>query len=923
MISSRIYALSLRWLPRHVRVPFAVEMQAAFDALIRDERARGGVAAVAALTVRAVFDVLRTAAVERVRRLIPALDPLAEAFEPEGAGPLTGGEGMWWSDLISDLKFAVRTFRKTPGLVVVLVATLGLGIGANTAIFSVLDGVLLEPLPYDEPHELAVVQHRATEAENVVQGLSGPDLQDYLRLSKTFVGFAGMGAAGTNLTGDGPAQRVILSWVSPGFFELFGVDAEVGRILLPSDQVITDRAVITRPGFSPPPVGVVLSYGLWQRRFGADRGVIGRSLEVNGQAMNVVGVMPADFRILLPPGAPIPSDVDLWTHFPIALGDSNRNGTGLAVLGRLAPGVTLEEAQEEMTALSARLREQHEVHALRGTTAEVLSLHDQVVGPVGRTLWILFGAVGLVLVIACANVASLLLVRASAREHEFALRAALGGGRGRIARQLLTESVLVALLGGAFGLLMATLGIDVLLAMRPDNLPRGDTVGLNGTVLAFTGATALLAALLFGLVPAARGAAARGSGVLATRGAGHEASRVRLRRTLVASQVALSLVLVVGAGLLLRTFSELQGVDPGFDAKGVVTVDLALPFFEYRSEDRRREFYSEVSRRVAGLPGVEASGGAAALPLSGRTLGSGSVARAEEDAASADAEQAGYRIVMPGFFETLRTPLLSGRSFDAGDSRTGAEPVVVVDGRLAARLWPEGEALGQSLWVGAPGPDQQNVPVQTRVIGVVQPMRDADLRADGIGTVYLPVGLNPWFEMSLVVRTRGDARLVAEAVRAEVAAVDRSVPLFRTRSLDDYVADALAPTRFAMTLLGAFAAVAMALAAVGLYGLIATTVQQRTREIGVRMAMGAERDEVLRMVVTQGLRLVAVGLAVGVVAAALVSRVMSSLLFGVAPTDVATFVLAPLALAAVALVACWIPARRAASVDPVQALRTD
>ncbi len=890
-----------------------------FEEMYRSIRVQRGYLAGVRFVLRAMTDVVVAGVAERLVRALGR-----ESNDDERADGvrlrMTGGEGSMFKDLQSDIRFSLRTLRRAPGLTGVLVLTLALGIGANTAIFSVLNGVLFRPLPYDSPSELVMVWHTG---ESGRRGVSGPDLQDYMDGAESFSIFASANALGTNLTGDGPAEKIVLSWVTPGFFELLGAEASVGRVLTVEDQIITDRDVITRPGYVPPPVATVLSHGLWQRRFGEDPSVVGRTLEINGQRMNVIGVMPPSFRLLLGPDAPMPTDIDAWTLMPVALTDFDRGGSNLTVLGRLAPGAGIEQAQEEMDRFAQHFRDTYPSHARLQTEVQVASLHDEVVGSVRPFLWILFGAVGLVLVIACANVASLLLVRASAREQEFAVRAALGGGRGRIVRQLLTESLVVALIGSLLGLIVADLGIGALLTLTPGNLPRVDDVGIDRTVLMFTMGVTVLASIVFGLVPAVRTSRARPA-LSGRGGSGGGRERANLRSGLIVAEVALSVVLVVAAGLLARSFLTLQRVDPGFDADNVVTVNVSLPFFQYRDADRRLSFHSLLGEAVADIPGVESAGAIAALPLSGR--GGAWItpfALSEGDEAEWEASRADYRPVMPGYFEAMKTTTLLGRTFDRASNEPDAAPVIIVDHVFAQAAWGGADPVGRRVHIVVPSDNQLSERIGAEVIGVVEHVRHTDLTQDGIGTIYLPYRLNAWFESSLVLRTTGDPAGVGAAVRAALAEIDPSVPAFDVRRMDDYVADALAPTRFAMILPSFFAIVALLLAAVGLYGIISTAVQQRSREIGVRIAMGAERKGILRLVVGQGLGLTLMGIGIGLAVAALASRAVSALLFGVAPTDPVTFVAAAIGLGIVAVLACYVPAAGASRVDPVVALRTE
>lgn len=921
----RLYGWFTRFLPRDVREAFGPQMSETFEALLIERRSRQGAVAALRYGLVALLDLVLTGMGERIRRRLGD-DPDPREVEIAVRTRLRGGEGSMFTDLRSDILFALRTLRSAPGVAVVLTLTLGLGIGANTAIFSVLHGVLLQPLPYANPGELAVVWHvGGSEAQRTRRGMSGLDLLDYRTETERFVGFAGASALGTNLTGDGQAEKVVLSWTTPNFFDILGVEAAIGRTLVEDDLVVTDRDVITRPGYVPPPVPVVLSHGLWQRRFGEDPTVIGRSLELNGQAMDVIGVMPPGFRLYLGPDALMPTNIDAWTLMPVALTDFGRGGTNFTVLTRLAPGVGMETGQEELERIAESFRELYPSHAEARTEVDLAPLHAEVVGDVSASLWVLFGAVGLVLLIACANVASLLLVRSGAREQEFAVRAALGGGHFRIVRQLLTESLTIAALGTVVGLFIARWGIELLLALRPENLPRLEGITLNGTVLAFTIAVTGVSAVLFGLAPAVKAATVVGSASLANRGSVSSGrSRVRLLSGMVIGEVALSVVLLIGAGLLLRSFVLLQQVQPGFDAEGVVTASVSLPFFEFSDEAKRANFYDELHRRVSELPGIESAAVTSWLPLAGEGDGwvSGYLTEGEDPVQWAN-NLADFRPVTTGYFQTMRTPLVKGRVFGSLDNRADGEAVALVDTRFAERVFPTTEPVGQRLMVAVPSANQLSETSWVTVVGVVEHIRYDDITSDGRGTVYLPLRMNPWFEASVVMRTGQSAGNSGQAVRAVIASLAPSVPVFDVRPLQGYVDDALAPARFSMTLMGIFALVAMVLASVGLYGVVSTSVQQRTREIGLRMALGAEAPGIYRLIVTHGLGLSVAGVILGIGVATVLSKAMASLLFGVAPTDLLTFGVTAVALVTVAGIACYVPARRASRVDPVVALRAD
>ena len=826
--------------------------------------------------------------------------------------------------LAQDVGYALRNFRRSPGFAAVTVLTLALGIGANTAIFSVVNGVLFRPLPYENPEELVFVWNQMSARDGARAPISGPDLTDFPKMTTQFAAFAGAWAIGTNLTGGDQPQQVTLSWVSPNFFHLFGVQPAMGRWFVPEDKIDNDPTLITQPGYTPPPGAVVLSHGLWQSSFGSDPDIIGRAIRANGQTLHVIGVAPIDFRLFLPVDASIPADADAWTLFPIDISQGNRGTSNLTVFARMASGVTVAQAQAEMDRVSQQLRETYAVHEQIGTRFEVTPMHAEIVQHVQPVLLTLLGAVGFVLLIACANVANLMLVRASARQREFAIRGAIGGSRTRIFRQMLTESLLLALAGSAAGLWMATWGIDLLLALRPENLPRVENVGIDATVLTFTLGASLLAAMLFGLAPAFQSTNTDVTEVLSDRGAGSMNPRKnRLRTTLVVTEVALSLVLLVGAGLLLRSFVSLSRVKPGFNAERVLTTNISLPFFSYRDWDTRTAFFQQLTDRVSNLPGVASVAGVNPLPLSG-DANVGGFALDDSQIDQLASNRADYRPVLPGYFTTMETPLLSGRAFVEQDNRPGAPSVIVVDDVFAARAWPGENALGKRLIIQVPDESQRFMQTGwTEVVGVVSHVRHSNLALDGPGTIYLPYHTHGWFEMSLVVKTTVEPLTVAAGVREAVEAIDPELPVFAVRTMDDYVSDAVAPNRFALILIGVFAAVALVLASIGLYGVISYVVRQRTREIGIRIAFGAEGQNIVRLVVGQGMAMAGLGVGIGLAAAFGVTRVIGNLLFGVTATDPITFGGIAALLIGVSALACYLPARRAMNVDPMTALRND
>jgi putative ABC transport system permease protein len=675
----------------------------------------------------------------------------------------------------------------------------------------------------------------------------------------------------------------------------------------------------------------VLSHDLWQRRFGADPGAVGQKLTLNDNLVEVVGVMP--------PGIQFPPSTDLWS--PIAFTNEmlgQRQGPrNLNVLARLKPESDLPAAQAEMNILARQFQEQYpEVYpVVTGWSVTVTSLREQIVGDVRTALWTLLGAVGFVLLIACANVANLLLARAAARERELAIRAALGAGRARIARQLLTESLMLALAGGALGLLIAWYGVDALLALNPNALPPTATVRIDATALAFTALVSLLTGAGFGLAPAIGAAKPDLVGALKESGRGVRAGRYGLRGGLVVMEIALSLVLVIGAGLLIRSFMRVRAVDPGFATENVLTMSFALPQTKYPERHQVANFYQEVLQRVETEPGVEAAGLIAGLPLSGSSSTWGFTTEAKPQPALEEVPEATNRVVSPGYFGALKIPLLRGRDFTSADNEI-ATGVVIINDTLARRHWPNEDALGKRIKLPSPEPKRTWDGLWLTIIGVV-----GDVRADGLENevrpeMYLCYLQNPWRglpsrpymtlvgrSMSLVARGEAEPSSLTATLRRAVAAVDKNQPVTLVATLESLLAASLAERRFNLSLLSIFAAVALTLAVIGLYGVMSYGVSQRTAEIGLRMALGAQKSDVLRLIIGQGMKLALAGVLIGLCGAVALTRWLITLLFEVSATDPVTFALIALLLTFVALLACYVPARRATKVDPLAALRIE
>lgn len=828
--------------------------------------------------------------------------------------------------VIQDVKFAVRSFARRPLFTGIILLTLALGIGSTVAIFSVANAVLFRDLPFKDPDQLAFVWNRLPQT-NVSRSLvSGPDFNDYRALATQFEGFAGAMALPGTITGDGPPERITNAYVTANLLSLLGVEPALGRTHVAEDAFVIDPKSFGSPNPDLPPGKVVLSYGLWQRRFGGDPSVLGRTIQLDGWGSEVVGVLPRDFRIYLPADAAMPTNIDAWNVLPSNIGDFEREAAWLTVVARLKPGATLGQAQGDMDRLAAHLRETHQFHATQKMQIVVGGMHHDVVEHARPALLALLGAVGFVLLIACANIANLLLVRATERGREIAVRAAIGSGRGRIVAQMLTESLVLATGGTVLGLLLAWLGIHLIKALSPANLPRIDQVSLDGATFGFAVAATVVAALLSGLAPALR--AVRGNLADGLRDRGTDAGGTRgnkLRTVLVVSEMTLSLVLLIGAGLMVRSFAAIQRVDPGFDPKNAVTFTVPLPFIKYLTSQARATFVNRLGDALATLPGVESVGGVTPLPLAGGEQYSvGSYGRIGESDDAYRANKADYKAVLPGYFEAMRITLLSGRTLVRADNEESAQDVVVVDQKFASRVFGRENPLGAQVLIDHFNEQTfslERLPVT--IVGVVANVRSASLATEGRETIYHPFVFQSFLPMTFVVRTAAEPASLIPQIRSAVTAIDKDVPVADPSTLQSWVSEAMAQTRFLLALASAFAGLALVLAALGLYGVIAYSVRQRTREIGVRVALGASAQQVHRMIFGHGMVVAGIGIGLGLVASVALTRVVASYLVGVSATDPITFLGVPLVLLGVAALASYLPARRAATIDPVRALRDE
>ncbi|HEX7177553.1 MAG TPA: ABC transporter permease [Pyrinomonadaceae bacterium] len=801
--------------------------------------------------------------------------------------------------MLQDLKYGFRMLLKTPGVTFIAILALALGIGANTAIFSVVNAVLLRPLQYRESERLAIMWEKTPKMDTSV---AYPNFKDWREQQTVFDAVAAGRLHSFNLTGTGEPERLQGRMVAHEFFGVLGVEPFKGRDFTADE----DRTGANRTA--------ILGHGFWQRRFGGDQSIVGKELTLNSQSYTVIGITPPDYRY--------GTDTDVFVPLGLFESEYAERGAhpGIYVLGRMKPGVTLEQARAGMDTLMAQL-EQAYPKTNQDRRIHIESLYENTVSDVRPALYVLLGAVGFVLLIACANVANLLLARSASRQKEIAIRTALGAGRWRIVRQLLTESVILSLVGGAAGLLLALWGTDLLIAAVPDNIPRLSEAGVDTRVLVFTLGVSVLTGVVFGLFPALQASRPDLNESLKEGERGSTGARHRLRNALVVTEVAVALVLLVGAGLMVRSFWRLQSVDTGFDPKGILTMRLSVAAKDGEGQ-KAMNFIDDVTARVRALPGIEAAAFTTGLPFAGASEQSFWVdgrPRADER----EFMMAVMYTTATGYFEAMNIGLKKGRYLDERD-RSGSALVCVIDESLAAKAFPDEDPIGQRLTIGPP----EAPPYE--IVGVVEHVKHYGLEGE--------VPVDPQFYFSLaqipepflprmvgrgtiVVRTKGDPLALAGQVRQQVLAADPNQPVFNTRTMEEIVANSTGQRRFAMTLLTIFAGVALLLAAVGLYGVMSYTVTQRTHEIGIRMALGARGGDILGMVVRQGMVLVILGVVIGVIAALLLTRVMSGLLYGVSASDPMTFGGISLLLAGVAFLACFVPARRATRVDPMVALR--
>ena len=811
---------------------------------------------------------------------------------------------LWFQDL----RYAFRVLRKNAALTVVIVVSLAIGIGANSAIFSVVDALLLRPLPYPHADRLAAIWLHSP-GIGILRDWPSPG--EYIDIQNQNHSFEQMALAQSRtftLTGREQPELVAALSTQSSLLSMLGARPLLGRTLLPEED---------KPG---QPAVAILSYGVWQRLFNSDPAIVGRSITLNGKQYAVAGVLRHGFLLnaeVMPSEGPM-DKVDIF--LPLALGadaEQRRGDENYNIVARLKPGVSLQQAQTDIDVIASRIRVKDRRDVSFGM--DVVGLQQQVVGDVRRALLVLLGAVALVLLIACANVANLLLARAAGREKEVAIRTALGADWRRLTRQLLTESILLGLLGGGAGLLVARLSLAVVRSMNPGNIPRLDEIGINGAVLAFTFGLSLATGVLFGLAPAWRAirldpnSSLKAGGRSGRADGGLYMKRHRLRGLLVVSEIALSLILLIGAGLLTRSFVRLQSVPPGFTTDHVMTMQVATNDTKYHDDKVLAGFYRDVEARVAHLPGVVAEGAVSALPLTG-SVGWGGI-HVEGYAPPPGQElQVDLRTASTDYFRAMQIPLVAGRFFSNRDV-IDMPQAAIIDAKFAQRFWPHGDAIGKHLWFDPKKP--------ITIVGVVGVVKQYGLETDGKIATYFPLQQEPDRGTFLVARTTSDDAGLSAAIVREIHAVDPGAVVYGVRTMQDRLFDSLARQRFSSTMLGVFAAFALLLAAVGLYGVMSYLVRQSTRDIGILVALGAGRDDILALVVRQGMQLTLIGIFAGLLCAAALTRVIASLLFAVSATDVATFLTVPALLAVVAFAATVIPAWRASSVDPMVALREE
>ena len=809
-------------------------------------------------------------------------------------------------EVFQDLRYGVRMLLKHKSFTMVAVLSLALGIGANTAIFSVVNSVLLRQLPFKDPERLMFLTSSRTDRADAP--FTVPDFLDYRDQNQTLEQIAAFTNVGLSLSGTEKTEQLQGARVSANLFQLLGVDPSVGRTLIAEDDEPGRQHV------------VVLTYECWQRRFGGDPQLIGKTLNLNGEGYQAVGILPgsyslpikeAEFAIPLAPDADPLRNVRSSTNF-------------LRAIARTRTGVTRQQAESDLTSIVTRQRQQYGDVYLKKTGVHLVPLRDEIVGSVRTALWVLLGSVGLVLLIACSNLAALSLARASSNQREIAIRKALGATTIRVVRQRLMESLILACVGGTTGLLMATWGIRFLLALSPTGLPRDQEIGIDLRALGFAAVLSVASAAIFGILPALQGARGeRASELKSTgRGAGEGARLNRSRSVLVTAEVAVSFMLLISAGLLIQSFRRVQSIEPGFDPQDTLALRLSLPKARYKTRAAVTQFYDRLLPKIQNLPGVETVGAVSVLPLSGgrHTIPFTLTGRS---LSPGDAQMAQYRVVTPDYFRAMKIPVFKGRTIDNHDNAESI-PVVLINETMARRLWPNENPVGARLRID----DNNEGPRPVEIAGVVGDVKHISLESEPTFDIYVPMAQVHEDGVGLItnthywiLRSKTERHVLEAAFRRELQGLDRDAATSSVRTMEDYLSDSVAPRRFNLRVLTIFSVVALLLAATGIYGIVSYAVTQRTQEIGIRLALGAGRGNVFRLILSQGLKVVLIGVGLGVLGAVAMTRVIRSLLFGVTPTDTVTFALVSFTLVVVALLACSAPARRATKVDPLIALR--
>ena len=802
--------------------------------------------------------------------------------------------------LLHDIRYGVRMLLKHKGFSAVAIIALGLGIGANTAIFSLVNGVLLRPLPFPNSDRIIYFEGKNPAAGITDSNISYLDFTDWSQQTDLFASTAAYWTGNADLSGDGAEPEAVpRAGVTTGFFSVLGVQPVLGRAIVPED----DKPASFNEGRG---TVAIISHGLWKRRFGSDPAIIGRVVQMKSRPLTVIGVMP--------PGFEYPEQTQIWVNSAVNLSEEPRDNRAWSAIARLNSNVDLKQAQTRVSGINARLDKQfHETN--KGWDVSLWTLHERLVREVKPSLLALLGAVGLVLLIACANVANLLLARSAARQKEIAIRAAMGASRTRVLRQMLTESILLSAIGGIAGLILSIWLTDVLMSMLPESAPRLEHIGIDYRVLTFALGVSALTGILFGIVPALQASKLDVTSALKEGGrSGEGHRRTSARSLLLIGEVALSLMLLVGAGLLIKSFLRLQEIRPGFNAHNVLIANLALPYPKYQYE-QFEEFFRQLKERLEAAPGVQAAGGSMNLPLnaSGYAIGRGFIPEGRPLTVDENRD-AMFSSITGDYFRALQIPLLSGRTFELRDN-ADAPKVVIINETIAKRHFGSpAEAIGKrlSIW--------RDEKFMREIVGVVGDTKTGSLTGEGGAQIYVPNAQARENFMGLVIRTAGDPAAFATTLRHEVQALDKDQPIYNVRTMDDVVMNSLGTRRVSMQLFAVFAIAALLLAAIGIYGVMAYTVTQRTQEIGIRMALGAQRSDVLGLVVRQGMTLAAIGVVAGLAGAFSLTRVMASLLFNVRPDDPTTYLAISFLLIVVAFLACYLPARRAAKLDPVIAL---